>query len=117
MRREDLPRQLAAERRQWWPDGQAAVPAITPPMRQNGFVPSGGVIGDGQSAAQVAADGAIDWWAAPAMDAPPVFAAMLGPECGGAFTLAPAVPYQAEQQYLPETSVRSCGCRCTGARY
>lgn len=65
--------------------------------RSEGFVPIGayGAIGDGRSAALVAADGAIDWWAIPAMDSPPVFAAILDPGTGGSFTLKPAVPYQA----------------------
>jgi GH15 family glucan-1,4-alpha-glucosidase len=63
------------------------------------------VIGDGRSVALVAADGAIDWWAVPAMDAPPVFAALLDPETGGSFTVEPAVPYQVQRRYLPGTNV------------
>ena len=76
-------------------------------LRTEGFAPIGGygVIGDGRSLALVAADGAIDWWAVPAMDAPPVFAALLDPETGGSFTVCPAVPYRAERRYLPGTSV------------
>ncbi len=76
-------------------------------MRCGGFVPVGeyGVIGDGRSAALVAADGAVDWWAVPAMDAPPVFAAILDPETGGTFTLEPAVPYQVSRRYRPDTNV------------
>ena len=76
-------------------------------MRRDGFVPIGGygVIGDGRSAALVAADGAVDWWAVPAMDAPPVFAAIIDPEAGGTFTLEPAVPYRATRRYLPDTNV------------
>lgn len=76
-------------------------------LRTDGFAPIGGygVIGDGRSVALVAADGAVDWWAVPAMDAPPVFAATLDPEAGGSFGLSPAVPYQAERRYLPGTNV------------
>ena len=76
-------------------------------MRRDGFAPVGGygVIGDGRSAALVAADGAVDWWAVPAMDAPPVFAAILDPETGGTFTLEPTVSYQVTRRYLPDTNV------------
>lgn len=76
-------------------------------MRRDGFAPIGdyGLLGDGRSAALVAADGSVDWWAVPSMDAPPVFAAILDPDSGGAFTLEPAVSYQAERRYLPGTNV------------
>jgi hypothetical protein len=75
--------------------------------RSDGFVPieSYGVIGDGKSAALVACDGAVDWWAAPAMDSTPVFAAVLDPAAGSSFTLEPAVPYAASRRYLPGTNV------------
>jgi GH15 family glucan-1,4-alpha-glucosidase len=75
--------------------------------RNEDFEPieSYGVIGDGESAALVASDGAIDWWAAPAMDSAPVFAAILDPERGGRFSLKPAIPYSAERRYLPGTNV------------
>jgi hypothetical protein len=54
-------------------------------MRRDGFAPIGeyGMLGDGRSAALVAADGAIDWWTVPSMDAPPVFAAIPDPDIGG----------------------------------
>ncbi len=68
-------------------------------------IESYGVIGDGESVALVARDGAIDWWAAPAMDSPPLFAALLDPRDGGCFTLEPAVPYEVSRRYLPGTNV------------
>ena len=85
-------------------------------MRRDGFAPVGayGLLGDGRSAALVAADGSVDWWAVPSMDAPPVFAALLDPEGGGAFTLEPAVPYQAERRYLPGTNVLETTFRTGG---
>ncbi len=75
--------------------------------RTGGFarIESYGVIGDGESVALVARDGAIDWWAAPAIDSPPVFAALLAPEDGGCFTLEPAVPFSVQRRYLPGTNV------------
>jgi GH15 family glucan-1,4-alpha-glucosidase len=84
--------------------------------RQDGFIPIGGygVIGDGRSAALVGADGAIDWWAVPTMDSPPVFGAILDPEAGGSFTLEPAVPYESERRYLPGTNVLETKFRTAG---
>jgi GH15 family glucan-1,4-alpha-glucosidase len=75
--------------------------------RNGGFAPieSYGVIGEGESAALVASDGAIDWWAAPAMDSAPVFAAILDPETGGRFLLEPTIPYSTERRYLPGSNV------------
>jgi GH15 family glucan-1,4-alpha-glucosidase len=77
------------------------------PARSGGFAPieSYGAIGDGKSVALIARDGAIDWWAVPAMDSPPLFAALLDPAAGGCFTLEPTVPYQADRRYLPGTNV------------
>lgn len=85
-------------------------------MRRDRFAPIGeyGLLGDGRSVALVAADGSVDWWAVPAMDAPPVFAAILGPGDGGAFALEPAVPYQAERRYLPGTNVLETTFRTSG---
>ncbi len=79
----------------------------TAALRRDGFAPIGayGVIGDGRSGALVATDGAIDWWAMPGMGSPPVFAAVLDPGTGGAFTLEPAVPYRVSRRYLPDTNV------------
>jgi Domain of unknown function (DUF5911) len=70
---------------------------------------------DGESVALVARDGAIDWWAAPAIDSPPVSAALLDPEGGGCFSLEPAVPYQASRRYCRG---RTCSRRrsATGSR-
>lgn len=75
--------------------------------RTEGFAPieSYGIIGDGQSAALVAGDGAIDWLAAPAMDSAPLFAAVLDPAHGGCFTLEPAVPYTVSRRYRPGSNV------------
>ena len=75
--------------------------------RCDGFSPieSYGLIGDGESVALVSRDGGIDWWAAPAMDSPPVFAAILDPACGGRFALSRPCPYEVTRRYLPGTNV------------
>lgn len=79
----------------------------SPDRGEDGFAPieSYGVIGDGKSAALVALDGSIDWWAAPALDSPPLFAALLDPSEGGRFVLEPAVRYRVRRRYLPGTNL------------
>ncbi|HEX5496198.1 MAG TPA: glycoside hydrolase family 15 protein [Mycobacteriales bacterium] len=76
-------------------------------LRVQGWAPIGsyGLLSDLDATALVAADGAIDWWAAPHMDSAPVCAALLDPCHGGAITLAPSVPFQVSRRYLPGTLV------------
>jgi GH15 family glucan-1,4-alpha-glucosidase len=65
-----------------------------------------GVIGDLATLALVAKDGAIDFMCWPNFDSPALFAALLDPERGGVFELAPDIPdARVVQQYLPDTNV------------
>jgi GH15 family glucan-1,4-alpha-glucosidase len=65
-----------------------------------------GLIGDGQTAALVRVDGAIDWLCLPHFDSPSSFAALLDPERGGITAVTPRVrPFQSVQRYDPDTNV------------
>jgi len=64
------------------------------------------VVGDLQSAALVGADGAIDWLCLPRFDSDACFAALLGDERHGRWTMAPADhPRPAGRRYRPGTLV------------
>lgn len=62
-------------------------------------------VGDGRTVALVAKTGAIDFLSLPTLQAPTVFAALLDPEQGGSFELAPAEPFEVERSYLERTNV------------
>ncbi|HEX8445157.1 MAG TPA: glycoside hydrolase family 15 protein [Sphingomonas sp.] len=81
----------------------AAGPALNPlPGRT---IADHGIIGNLETAALVARDGAIDYLCWPALDSPTIFAALLDPD-GGAFTIAPqADDVRTLQLYVPDTNV------------
>src|SRR5438046_4417358 len=75
--------------------------------RRDGFAPIGSyaAIGDGRTVALVAADGSVDFISLPSLHAPTTFAAILDPDRGGRFTLAPVGEYEAARRYLGRTNV------------
>lgn len=76
-------------------------------LRTGGFAPLRcyAVLGDMRRAALVVADGAIDWLALPAMDAPRLCAALLDPAAGGSIDLTPTVPFDVSRRYVDDTLV------------
>ena len=63
------------------------------------------MLGDGRTVALVAADGRVDWWPVPTIDAPAICAAIVDAKSGGFFALYPAVPCQVKRRYVPGTNV------------
>ncbi len=65
-----------------------------------------GLIGDLQTAALVTTDGTIDFYCCPRFDSPSVFAALLDPQRGGHFRIAPAgTDYVTKQLYFPDSAI------------
>ncbi|MDS0299598.1 glycoside hydrolase family 15 protein [Halogeometricum sp. S1BR25-6] len=64
-----------------------------------------GVIGNLETCALVGRDGAVDWCCLPHVYSPSVFAAILDPDVGGRFAVAPAGEFESEQAYLSRTNV------------
>jgi GH15 family glucan-1,4-alpha-glucosidase len=65
-----------------------------------------GLIGDLQTAALVATDGAIDFFCCPRFDSPTVFASLLDADKGGYFRITPASDsYVSKQLYFPDTAM------------
>lgn len=65
-----------------------------------------GVIGNLRTTALVATDGTIDFLCWPDLDSPSVFCALLDPDRGGGFELAPVIPdARIVQMYIPDSNV------------
>ncbi len=65
-----------------------------------------GLIGDLQTSALVATDGAIDWFCAPRFDSPSIFGALLDQGRGGYFRVRPATEvFTPKQLYFPDTAI------------
>jgi len=65
-----------------------------------------GIIGDMETAALVASDATLDYLCWPSLDSPSLFADLLSPGNGGAFSIRPGLERPRNLQvYLPETNV------------
>jgi GH15 family glucan-1,4-alpha-glucosidase len=82
-------------------------PPFQPLNYIDGYLPLAdhGLIGDGQTAALVARDGALVWLCLPRFDAPPVFCGLLDQARGGAFIVSPMELLEARQYYQSDSAV------------
>jgi GH15 family glucan-1,4-alpha-glucosidase len=73
-------------------------------------------IGNLRTVGLVARNGSLDWLCLPDLDSPSVFAAILDPERGGRFSIAPAAGAPVRQEYLDHTNVLVTTFDCDGSR-
>jgi GH15 family glucan-1,4-alpha-glucosidase len=64
-----------------------------------------GLIGNGETAALVSRGGSIDWLCLPRFDSDACFAALIGTEENGFWSISPAVPSRATWRYQPDTLI------------
>jgi GH15 family glucan-1,4-alpha-glucosidase len=86
---------------------RTATPPANGSLRSDGYVPlrDYAAIGDGRTVALIASDGDIDWLPMPALQTPPVFAAIVDAGLGGKFELQPTAPFRTERAYVDGTNV------------
>ena len=79
-----------------------AQPAIEPAGAR---IAEHGIIGNGRSIALVSRTGSIDWLCWARFESPPIFAALLDPVRGGAWTIAPVGSTRFTRAYVERTNV------------
>lgn len=63
------------------------------------------IIGNLHSAALVSLQGSIDWACVPFLDSPSIFGAFLDEKKGGAWKIAPVLPFRSRQEYVSHTNI------------
>jgi GH15 family glucan-1,4-alpha-glucosidase len=85
---------------------------VSTPKPQPSKIQDYGIIGDCRSAALISRRGSLDWLCWPRFDSPSIFAALLDPEQGGSWSIAPTEDYEAERSYIENTNVLETRFKC-----
>jgi GH15 family glucan-1,4-alpha-glucosidase len=75
-----------------------------------------GIVGDCRSTALISRRGSVDWLCWPRFDSPAVFAALLDPEKGGCWRIAPTGDFRVERGYMPGSNVLETHFLCSSGR-
>jgi GH15 family glucan-1,4-alpha-glucosidase len=74
-----------------------------------------GLIGNARTAALVSRTGSVDWWCGPRFDSDACFAALLGYDEHGRWSVRPTVPtHETRQRYRPDTMILETEFVCQG---
>ena len=82
-------------------------------LRRSAHIQDYGIIGDCRSAALISRYGSLDWLCWPRFDSPAIFAALLDPDRGGHWSIAPAEVRSIHRQYIRETNVLQTSFDCS----
>ena len=72
-----------------------------------------GIVGDCRSAALISRYGSLDWLCWPRFDSPCIFGALLDPNHGGFWNVAPTGRFDTERSYIENTNVLETRFTCT----
>ncbi len=74
------------------------------------------IVGNLETVALVGKNGSVDWFPAPHLESPSVFARILDSEKGGHFSINPAGSFESDQEYVPKTNILKTSFETKGGK-